>query len=64
MLSSRSILKIPAILRMRLLKSCSRDEMRVTATGQVSTSLGGETVFSLNMKEAEKLAEKLTIFKD
>ncbi len=34
-------------------------EMQVTATGQVSTSLGGETVFSLNRREAEKLAEKL-----
>jgi hypothetical protein len=36
-------------------------EMKVTPTGQVSTSLGGETVFSLNRKEAEKLADKLKI---
>jgi hypothetical protein len=35
------------------------DEMRVTATGQVSTSSGGETVFTLNRKEAERLKEKL-----
>jgi hypothetical protein len=30
------------------------EEVKVTPTGQVSTSLGGETVFSLNRKEAEK----------
>ncbi len=36
----------------------TKDEMRVTATGQISTSLGGETVFSLNLKEAVKLEEK------
>jgi hypothetical protein len=37
----------------------SVEEIQVTATGQVSTSLGGETVFSLNRKEAEKLENKL-----
>ncbi len=40
-------------------RKLSIEEMQVTATGQVSTSLGGETVFSLNRREAEKLAEKL-----
>ncbi len=40
-------------------RNLSIEEMRVTESGQVSTSLGGETVFSLNRKEAEKLAEKL-----
>ena len=35
------------------------DELQITETGQVSTSLGGETVFSLNKKEAQKLVEKL-----
>jgi hypothetical protein len=35
------------------------DELRVTSTGQVSSSLGGETVFSLNRAEAEKKAEEL-----
>lgn len=29
----------------------TKEEMKVTSTGQVSVSLGGETVFSLNMKE-------------
>ncbi len=35
------------------------DDVRVTATGQVSTSLGGETVFSLNRRETEKLVHEL-----
>ncbi len=37
----------------------SPEELRVTETGQVSTSPGGETVFSLNRQAAEKLAAKL-----
>jgi dienelactone hydrolase len=37
----------------------SKDEIKVTPTGQVSTSLGGETVFSLNRKETEKLISGL-----
>jgi hypothetical protein len=32
----------------------SPEEIQVTQTGQVSTSLGGETIFNLNLKEAEK----------
>ena len=40
-------------------RNLSTEEMQVTATGQVSTSLGGETVFTLNRKETDKLAEKL-----
>jgi len=35
------------------------EEVKVTATGQVATSLGGETVFSLNRKEAENNLKKL-----
>lgn len=34
-------------------------EIQVTATGQVSSSLGGETIYSLNRKEAEKLGKEL-----
>jgi len=37
----------------------SAEELQVTSTGQISTSLGGETVFSLNRREAEKLINKL-----
>jgi hypothetical protein len=40
-------------------KTLTTEEMHVTTTGQVSTSLGGETVFSLNRKEAEKLVKEL-----
>jgi len=32
----------------------SNEELTVTLTGQVATSLGGETVFSLNKKQAER----------
>lgn len=39
--------------------SFSSDEVRVTPTGQKSTSLGGETLYSLNQKEAEKLTKDL-----
>jgi dienelactone hydrolase len=31
------------------------EDLQVTPTGQLSTSLGGETAFSMNKKEAEKL---------
>jgi hypothetical protein len=37
----------------------SEDELRVTVTGQVSTTYAGETVFSLNRKEAGKIAGEL-----
>jgi hypothetical protein len=37
----------------------TEEEIQVTKTGQVSTSLGGETVFSLNRKDAEKSIDKL-----
>lgn len=36
-------------------------ELQVTPTGQVSTSLGGETVYSLNKKETEKFLKKLDV---
>ncbi|HUU27892.1 MAG TPA: acetylxylan esterase [archaeon] len=35
------------------------DQLQVTPTGQLSTSLGGETVFSLNQKDALELIEKI-----
>ncbi len=34
-------------------------ELQKTSTGQLSTSLGGETVFSLNRKEAKKIEDQL-----
>ena len=35
------------------------EELRVTETGQVSTSLGGETVFSLNRRLSKNIVNKL-----
>jgi len=37
----------------------SKDELKVTATGQLATSLKGETAFSLNCKDAEIQMDKL-----
>ena len=36
----------------------TKDELKVTESGQVSVSLGGETVYSLNRKEAESIIAK------
>ena len=52
-------LKNPGNPEDETVKILTADEMQVTGTGQVSTSLGGETVFSLNLKEAEKLVGNL-----
>ncbi|MEA1996516.1 MAG: acetylxylan esterase [Gemmatimonadota bacterium] len=41
------------------LPSLEKEELTVTPTGQVSTYLDGETVFSINKKETEPLIEKL-----
>jgi cephalosporin-C deacetylase-like acetyl esterase len=37
----------------------SQKELTVTATGQISTSLGGDMIFDVNKKETEKLIENL-----
>lgn len=37
------------------------EEMQVTPTGQLSTYIGGETVFSLNRRSSEKLVAQLDI---
>jgi dienelactone hydrolase len=37
----------------------SQEELTVTATGQISTSLGGDMIFDVNKKETEKLIENL-----
>lgn len=39
----------------------STSEIQVTATGQVSSSLGGETIYSLNRKEAERVVKELQL---
>jgi len=39
-------------------------ELQKTPTGQLSNSIGGETVFSLNQKEAGKLVDRLNAFRE
>src|SRR5437867_757391 len=39
-------------------KLFTEEELRCTSTGQVATSLGGETVFSLNLKRVELLSQR------
>lgn len=41
------------------IKPLSQEELKVTTTGQLTTSLKGETAFSLNRRDAEKRMEKL-----
>jgi cephalosporin-C deacetylase-like acetyl esterase len=42
------------------IEKATPEELRCTPTGQVSTSLGGETVFTLNQKRLERLANRRT----
>ncbi|NLN30360.1 MAG: prolyl oligopeptidase family serine peptidase [Bacteroidales bacterium] len=49
----RENLKHPGSTDDEKISPLSAEELRVTQTGQLSTSLEGETVFSLNRKEAE-----------
>jgi hypothetical protein len=51
----RKHLDNPGITADEEVKLLSKDELRVTETGQVSTSLKGETVFSLNLRDADKI---------
>jgi cephalosporin-C deacetylase-like acetyl esterase len=37
----------------------SQEELKVTPTGQISTSLGGDMIFDVNKREAEKLIQNL-----
>ena len=55
----QKFLKNPGISNEENISPLSEEEMQVTKTGQVYTSFGGETVFSLNNKETEKLVAKL-----
>ena len=49
----------PGTSKEEKIEPLSPEELQVTATGQVYTSLKGETIYSLNRKEAEKLVSKL-----
>jgi hypothetical protein len=39
----------------------TEEELKVTPTGQISTSFGGDMIFDVNKKESEKLIEALEI---
>jgi hypothetical protein len=52
-------LELPGSAEDEEVEVLSDAEIQVTETGQVSTSHGGETVFTLNRKEAEKLVSQL-----
>jgi len=42
----------------------TEEELKVTETGQVSTSLGGETAFSINKAETEELLEDMDMIRE
>jgi dienelactone hydrolase len=52
-------LSLPGSSEDEELEPVQREDLTVTTTGQVTTSVGGETVFSINKLEAQKLIDKL-----
>jgi hypothetical protein len=54
-------LKNPGNSNDEAVNTLTAEEMQVVSTGQVSTSLGGETVFSLNRRGTEKLVNELQV---
>ncbi len=55
-------LNLPGSSRDEDVKVFTPEELNVTKTGQVLSSLGGETVFSLNKKETKKILSRRAIF--
>jgi len=55
----QKFLNLPGNSNDEKIEYLSREEMRVTRTGQVMTDMGGETIFSLNLKRVEENLEKL-----
>ena len=55
----QKFLKLPGSPAEEKVEFLTSKELQKTSSGQLSTSLGGETVFSLNRKDAEKLINKL-----
>ena len=51
--------KIPGNEEEIPLEGIDQEDFRVTPTGQLSTSLGGETAFSINKKESQKLLSEI-----
>jgi dienelactone hydrolase len=57
----RKHLNLPGSVVDETIERPSAEELRVTETGQISTALRSETVFSLNRRRAESLGEKLDV---
>ncbi len=57
-------LQQPGLSTEEVVDFASAQELQKTTTGQLATSLGGETVFSLNRLEAEKSLNKLKASRD
>ncbi|HUR56691.1 MAG TPA: acetylxylan esterase [Opitutaceae bacterium] len=55
----RKHLNLPGSVADETVERPTAEELRITETGQVSTALRSETVFSLNRRRAEMLGEKL-----
>ncbi|HUX96535.1 MAG TPA: acetylxylan esterase [Bacteroidales bacterium] len=51
-------LKNPGDSKDQVVSLLTKDELKVTSSGQVSTSIGGETIYTLNMKESRKVISK------
>lgn len=51
-------LKNPGLAADEQIAALTKNELQVTEKGQVSTSLGGETVYSLNLRSMEALIDK------
>jgi dienelactone hydrolase len=52
-------LEMPGSTQEEKLESFNPDDLKVTPTGQVATSFGGESAFSIGSKEAQKLISKI-----
>lgn len=55
----RNHLNNPGSTKDQETKLISPEELKVTVTGQVSTSLKGETVYSINKRQAERVTDKI-----
>jgi len=55
----QKFLNVPGDSNENEIELLSADDMKITSTGQVMTSLGGETVFTLNKRESQNYLNKL-----
>lgn len=55
----QKVLELPGNSKEESFEGFKPEDLQVTPTGQLSTSLGGETAFSINKKEAQVLISKI-----